>query len=250
MPPAGGYRAGVTPPGWYPDPSGRFEHRYHDGDRWTADVATGGQRYVDAPGAGPATTVPAGNPRPGGNGMAIAALTCGLVGIALAWVPVLFVVGAVLAVLAIVFGVIGLGRARTRGHGRGFAVAGLVTGVAGIALAAVGAWFTVAVFRAVDRYESPQEHAIGAVTCEVDDGRVVGRGTIEHLGETATDFTLTIEVRRPSSGLVLGTSQVRVLDIDPGESREFRFSRRTDATTAACEVVRVRGPLPFGVRID
>jgi hypothetical protein len=37
-------------PGWYPDPSGRFAQRYHDGSRWTEHVAdAGGQRSVDNP---------------------------------------------------------------------------------------------------------------------------------------------------------------------------------------------------------
>lgn len=33
--------------GWYPDPSGRFEHRWHDGQRWTANVVTQSQQYHD-----------------------------------------------------------------------------------------------------------------------------------------------------------------------------------------------------------
>jgi hypothetical protein len=37
-------------PGWYPDPSGRFAQRYHDGTRWTEHVAdAGGQRSIDNP---------------------------------------------------------------------------------------------------------------------------------------------------------------------------------------------------------
>ncbi len=42
----------ATPPpaaaaGWYPDPSGRFEHRWHDGQNWTSKVATQGQQHDD-----------------------------------------------------------------------------------------------------------------------------------------------------------------------------------------------------------
>jgi uncharacterized protein DUF2510 len=37
-------------PGWYPDPSGHFAQRYHDGTRWTEHVAdAGGQRSIDNP---------------------------------------------------------------------------------------------------------------------------------------------------------------------------------------------------------
>src|SRR5688572_2691265 len=48
----GGNDPGQTTPGWYNDPAGRFEYRYHNGAVWTSDVASNGQRYVDplAPG--------------------------------------------------------------------------------------------------------------------------------------------------------------------------------------------------------
>ena len=43
----------MTPPGWYPDPFGRFQVRYWDGDAWTANVSTNGQTAVDAPTGAP-----------------------------------------------------------------------------------------------------------------------------------------------------------------------------------------------------
>jgi hypothetical protein len=47
-------------PGWYPDPSGRFAQRYHDGTRWTEHVAdASGQRSVDHP---EGQAAPAANP--------------------------------------------------------------------------------------------------------------------------------------------------------------------------------------------
>jgi hypothetical protein len=42
------YRAG-----WYPDPLGRFDHRWFDGTRWTADVSLAGVRRVDPDGIAP-----------------------------------------------------------------------------------------------------------------------------------------------------------------------------------------------------
>lgn len=39
--------AAAAPAGWHPDPSGRFEHRWHDGQNWTSNVATRGQQYDD-----------------------------------------------------------------------------------------------------------------------------------------------------------------------------------------------------------
>lgn len=37
----------TTPPGWHPDPTGRYEHRYWDGQRWTAHVGSNGQQHVE-----------------------------------------------------------------------------------------------------------------------------------------------------------------------------------------------------------
>jgi hypothetical protein len=56
-------------PGWYPDPSGRFAQRYHDGTRWTEHVAdAAGQRSVDSPEAqaAPAADPYAGQQQAGG----------------------------------------------------------------------------------------------------------------------------------------------------------------------------------------
>lgn len=33
--------------GWHPDPTGRFDQRYHDGRRWTKWVMRGDQRLED-----------------------------------------------------------------------------------------------------------------------------------------------------------------------------------------------------------
>jgi hypothetical protein len=39
----------TTPAGWYPDPSGRFEMRYWDGNAWSEHVSRQGQQYTDPP---------------------------------------------------------------------------------------------------------------------------------------------------------------------------------------------------------
>jgi hypothetical protein len=41
--------APTTPAGWYPDPSGRYEMRYWDGDKWTEHVSRQGQTFTDPP---------------------------------------------------------------------------------------------------------------------------------------------------------------------------------------------------------
>lgn len=73
------------------------------------------------------------------NGLGAAALACGLIGILLGQVPLLFFGSGALGVLAIVFGLIGIRRAlRGRASNRAVAVTGLVTGVAAVALAIWG----------------------------------------------------------------------------------------------------------------
>jgi hypothetical protein len=56
-------------PGWYPDPSGRFAQRYHDGTRWTEHVADAeGNRATDAPGGPAGSASRAGSAQPYGQG--------------------------------------------------------------------------------------------------------------------------------------------------------------------------------------
>ena len=77
--------------------------------------------------------------QPTGNGMAVAALVCGIVGAVLAFIPFLFFVGLILGILAIVFGAIGLSRANKGASGKGMAIAGLILGAVSLALGIFGA---------------------------------------------------------------------------------------------------------------
>lgn len=36
-----------SPPGWHPDPGGRFHYRWWDGAQWTSQVATDGHHLID-----------------------------------------------------------------------------------------------------------------------------------------------------------------------------------------------------------
>lgn len=60
-PPSPTARTGQTGAGWYPDPSGRHERRYWDGNRWTDHVLSGGRQEIEplpAGAAGPALKPP------------------------------------------------------------------------------------------------------------------------------------------------------------------------------------------------
>src|SRR3954451_15609782 len=49
-----------NPPGWHPDPLGRHEHRYWDGERWTDNVADQGNMSTDPLDAPPQAAAPIG----------------------------------------------------------------------------------------------------------------------------------------------------------------------------------------------
>ena len=75
--------------------------------------------------------------RPAANGMAVAALVCGIVGAVIGTVPFFFWLAAILGVLAVIFGFVALGKAN-RGEGRkGMSIAGVVLGFVGVVLAIV-----------------------------------------------------------------------------------------------------------------
>ncbi|WP_314475146.1 DUF2510 domain-containing protein [uncultured Microbacterium sp.] len=108
-----------TPAGWYAEP-GTGHLRWWDGMAW-------GPYQTPAP-AQPVVHVTA---RPIGNGMAVAALVLGIWGFMTTWIP--FFIGLALGgipdILAIVFGILGIARARQiGGKGIPLAVVGLVLG--------------------------------------------------------------------------------------------------------------------------
>jgi hypothetical protein len=244
---------GPTTPGWYADPAGRFEYRYHNGVVWTSDVASNGQRYVD-PMAGiahPPFAVQDGTVTRNvtGNGIAIAAMVCGIVSVVLGWLPVVFAVGVVLAVLAIIFGIVGVRRAGVNGNRKGFAIAGVVTGAFGIPVAVVGLIFTVAVFRAIDRYQHPPESTSSIESCEVEGGRARAEGELRNDGTRSSRFTIYVTFRPQPSGFAI--ERITTLpSTAPGRTTEFAVNQFLSAEFVECEITGVYGPLPFGIELD
>jgi hypothetical protein len=235
----------TTRPDWYPDPSGRYEFRYHNGSSWTADVSSGGQRYVDTPGANP--TAGARQAERPGNGVAIAGLTCGILAIAFGWLPVVFVLGAVLAVLGVVLGTVGLRRSRRSGSGRGFALAGIVTGLVGIVVAVGGLMFTITVFRALERYENPADHTVAVTRCQAVDGTATVAGTLRNDGDQLAGFTVRVDLLRAGSARRVSTTRAELTDVAPGASADWEVTRQVPDDDVECSEPDVSGPLPFGV---
>ena len=65
----------------------------------------------------------------GSNGLAIAALVCGIIALLLSWIPVINFLSFILGLIAIVLGGVGIAKAKDGRGGKGLAIAGLVTGL-------------------------------------------------------------------------------------------------------------------------
>ncbi|HTR50766.1 MAG TPA: hypothetical protein VMJ10_08680 [Kofleriaceae bacterium] len=101
-------------------------------------------------------------PPPQGNGMAVAAMVLGILAIVLCWIPFL---NWGLALLAIIFGALGIGAANKRGSGKGMAIAGLVCGAIGALLGVMFWLLVVAAVRTVGhQIEKGSKKAIAEIT--------------------------------------------------------------------------------------
>jgi hypothetical protein len=241
-------------PGWHPDPTGRHELRYHNGVAWTADVADGGARFVDPAGAdgsavGPTTTATGAPPSPG-NGPAMAAMVLGIVAVAIAWLPFVVAAGVAAAVLALVFGVIGLRRAERTGVRRGPAVVGLVTGGLGLGAGAVGVVLTVVVVRAIDAYDDPNPHEVALTACTTAAGTTTAEGSLVNLGATEGDFVVRVEFLREGTDNVRRRVRVALDDVPAGGAAPFVVERPVGVEEVSCRIGAVTGPLPFGLDLE
>jgi hypothetical protein len=228
--------------GWHRDPHGVFEYRYFNGTRWTSDVAINGQRYVDSPSDRPMSPA---NQQRRSRGMAITAFVTGISGVALGWVPFVFVVAAAAAVAAIVFGVLGLRAARRQdGYGRGFAVAGLALAPCALAVCVGGFFFTRAVVHELRDFVDPGPHElIVDQPCTLSDGRATLNGTIRNLDDRDHDYRLFVEFTSSANGTKLST--IGVADVGPGETVPWSSSIDITGSTVTCTVTDVFGPVPF-----
>lgn len=243
--------------GWYPDPMGRFEYRYHNGQAWTADVSTGGRRFVDplsapappgAPLAPPGSRAVSPSPSPSrraGNGIALAGMVCGIVSLVIGWLPFVGLLGLVAALVGLGLSIPGLLRGRETGERKGFAVTGVVTSSIGVLVGGLGIVFTVLLWRAVERFESPGAHS-QQVECTVDDsGFVVARGGITNESGRSRDYSVLVRLTADER------HRVEVDDVAPGATGSFTVrsddAAHSEPDAASCAIVEVNGPIPFGL---
>jgi len=232
-------------PGWYADPMGRYEHRYFNGQAWTSDVSIEGTRLID-----PLGLTPTAGPANGSNGAAVTAMVLGIIAISIAWMPLLVVVGALAAVLALVFGFVGLRRARTSGVGRSIAVVGLATGASALVASVIGVMLTLVVLDEYDAYLNPPPSEITITSCELQGTRAVMTGRLENTGDRASDYSVVVGFVRPGTDNAHRTERVSVDELDPGAAADFEAQSQIDLDEVDCIIVDVTGALPFGVALD
>lgn len=237
--------AATVLPGWYSDPLGRFELRFYNGRQWTADVSTNGTRFIDPLG----TQVHAEQP-PTSDGMATAAMVLGIIAISTAWMPFLVVVGAIAAIIAMSLGFTALRRARQSGASRSRAIVGIATGASAMIAAILGVLLTVIVYGVYDDYIHPQPHETDVISCELVGSRATMTGEITNLGDSTTDFGISVAFVRSGTHDVRRTASVQVSGVEPGDTAAFDAQGQVDLESIDCEVIEVTGPLPFGIELD
>jgi hypothetical protein len=248
--PAATYRAD-----WYPDPTGRFEFRYHNGQAWTGDVSVDGNRFLDPlqpagyPGYGSGSV----GPKPPGSGKASAALVLGVTSFLLGWVPFLAFLAVAGAVLAFIFGVVVLrrdtrlraaGGSNPRGHG--MALAGLILSPLALASAGLGIWLSVLAIREVDTFQNVGQHTVEITSCAVSGGVAEAEGTITNDESSTKSYHLGIDFVLPGTDNELYTETTDIDDVASGETRAWSVFAVVNEEHLECRVDSVTGPLPFG----
>lgn len=239
---------------WYPDPTHRFEFRYHNGQSWTGDVSIHGQRFLDpleAPGTGtPATryVLPPNSSGSSTNRKAVAALVLGSAALVVGWVPFICVLAIAAAVLAFIFGVSGLraGSSTPASGGRGLAIAGIVLAPFGLAVACFGIWFTAQVVREFDNFSNVGRYTAATTRCDVDASSVAHfDGTITNDSLNTQSYHLEVEFLRSGTTNTLYVANTDVADVPPGETARWSVQHSVNVATLDCRISAVTGPLPF-----
>lgn len=174
--------------------------------------------------------------------MAVAALVLGIL--------TFVCLGPIAGVLAIIFGVVGLGRAKTLGgNGRGMSIAGIVLGVVGsivtvIVLIAV----LVAAGNTADKIgndiggsAAASDYDLQAGTCEVDQtGFAEFKGTIKNTADEEKNFTIDVDFRNSSNNALIESSSDLVSDLAVGDTAEWSVTVLANgATSVSCKVTDV-----------
>jgi hypothetical protein len=191
------------------------------------------QAPVQAPGpAGPVQYVTAPS-----NGLATASLVLGIIGAALAFIPVIGIAGALLGGLGFLLGVFGFLGSRKHGAGKGKAIAGLVLGVASVVIFILISAATVAavdsVSKEIDKSMKDQSDTssstdvsdagerkdakLGAVT--KDEFGLNVKVTVTNSSKNESSYIGTVVFESPDGKTQYGTGTVLIDSLKPGQTK-------------------------------
>lgn len=216
------------PPGWYPDPWGRYEHRYFNGANWTGDVSNGGQQMLDRPSQAPRTATPVNQP-------AVAGLILAGLAAVVSVVPYLFIFAIPAAIAGAVFALQGRRRAPEMG-GTGRTSATVALAVVPLALAGcVGGWLlTRHVENDAKKLRRLDPSVVTVTRCAVDRGRLDVAGRFDSPVNALADVTLVVRAIAQSGShddLVVSLPAV-----PPNGRQDFTLQRSSVAIAVRCEV--------------
>ncbi len=219
--------------GWYPDPAGDHEFRYHNGNNWTGDVATDGVRHVtEIPDLSMPRFPQRSDPRSG-----TVAMVFGIISMAIGWIPFVCFVAVFFGGVGVVVGF----RRRRFESARGAATVGIVTGFVGILLSAVGIWLSVVLVQVVANFEDPGPHEVELTDCKEVDGATRATGEITNLDDRKRSYTILVALDEATS------VEAVVSDVPAGEHRVFSVDEDLRFAELDCSILEVNGPRPFGL---
>ncbi len=160
-----------------------------------------------------------------------------------------FCLGPLGGILAIVFGFVGLRKAKEVGTGRGMSIAGIVLGAVGIVAEVI---LVVVLVAAGSKAANDLSHVGGPAdassyqlspgSCTTDSaGFTTFRGTIQNKTSTTKNFFVDGEFRDSSTNAVVDTSRDLVGGIAPGDTAAWKIvTSATDAgQNVTCKVTSV-----------
>ena len=196
-----------SPAGWYPQPDG--QQRYWDGERWTEHTAPGaappvtapitaaepprplsGNEHVNAVGDPPARAPQSvGTPAQvkGSNGLAVAGFVLALLGALSSFIPIVNLGGDFLALLGLIFGIIGFVQSGKRGAGKGLAIAAIILAVAAFLISIVVNMTTVA--------------AVNTAVKNINTGQGTPAPVTGTIGQSVKDGSFTFVVNAVKCGM-------------------------------------------------
>jgi hypothetical protein len=178
------------------------------------------------------------------NGLAVAALVLGIIGVLSGLIPLFFLGAWACGALALIFGLTG----RRRPAKKGMATAGSILGVAALVLGTIG---VVIVVNAVDDVddaltdfdESMGEEALGdaeITDCSPVDGYFNAEVEVTNSTEETRDYFVEVSFLSPDGSRELSSASATVNGLGPGETRSGAaegFEQADDRFT--CEVTSV-----------